>query len=778
MPVNISVRRVITVVGMVLLALALYVGVAWAGLPVERAGQSTSNVVSVSSEEGSNLRVVQVEWGGETQTFDCSTIKARGIDRQTNTRAARIMAACGEGGIPYKSENASPNAVDYIRDVFMYGGTDRTVNNYAADTYPKVTQAESFVWANGSTVVVHYNSSSDAPDCFASLSYSTDGGATFTQVEPSPLCEGHGVNGGDPTVVYNQRLARWFASDLASGGDCGGYGIGLWTSTDGVNWTAGVCAHVGLDDDRQSHWVDNTATSPFYGRQYISFNNYDTASTNLQVVYSDDGVNWSAPYDLYTNEFYRNVQMTGGPDGTAFVAAMDENDGAANPRNNYIFRSTDGGVSWSPPISMGPAFVPPGDKQCSGYFRAISPNWRHMGWGQPAVGPGGVVHYVYAGAGALPNDAGDIYYVRSTDNGTTWSAAVRLNTDNTNRAQWMPSLAATDSGALMASWYDRRDTVNFNYAFYGRSSTDNGVTWQVDGPVSDVIMPQFEQPDTSFNGCFAGDYNYHTAQGDTVYLTWTDGRNLLPDGKAHQDVGFDKVTLPIGSPTPSATPTMMPTACTIQFKDVSASSTFYSYVRCLACRGVMSGYPCGSMDEPCPGTYFRPNVPNTRGQFAKIVSMSAGFNEDPGGQIYSDVPPGSTYYQYINRLTRRGIVSGYPCPHAPDDVCTPGYPTVFRPNDAITRGQTAKVVANAAEVIDPIASTQETYADVAASSTFWVFIERLTSLGIMSGYACSASAGEPCDGLNRPYFRPNINVTRGQAAKIVANTFYPDCNMP
>jgi hypothetical protein len=31
---------------------------------------------------------------------------------------------------------------------------------------------------------------------------------------------------------------------------------------------------------------------------------------------------------------------------------------------------------------------------------------------------------------------------------------------------------------------------------------------------------------------------------------------------------------------------------------------------------------------------------------------------------------------------------------------------------------------------------------------------------------------------NRPYFRPNADVTRGQAAKIVANTFFPGCETP
>ena len=48
-----------------------------------------------------------------------------------------------------------------------------------------------------------------------------------------------------------------------------------------------------------------------------------------------------------------------------------------------------------------------------GYFAAMFPSyWRHMGWGDIAAGPNGIIHYVYTqhGTGA---DAGDIYYVQS-----------------------------------------------------------------------------------------------------------------------------------------------------------------------------------------------------------------------------------------------------------------------------------------------------------------------------------------------------------------------------
>jgi len=41
-------------------------------------------------------------------------------------------------------------------------------------------------------------------------------------------------------------------------------------------------------------------------------------------------------------------------------------------------------------------------------------------------------------------------------------------------------------------------------------------------------------------GCYAGDYNYHTALGNEHYMTWTDGRNQL-GGIFQQDVYFAKL---------------------------------------------------------------------------------------------------------------------------------------------------------------------------------------------------------------------------------------------
>jgi hypothetical protein len=224
----------------------------------------------------------------------------------------------------------------------------------------------------------------------------------------------------------------------------------------------------------------------------------------------------------------------------------------------------------------------------------------------------------------------------------------------------------------------------------------------------------------------------------------------------------------------AGSPTETPTACTLSFEDVPPGSTFYVYIQCLACRGIINGYPCGDPGEPCNGNndpYFRPGNNVTRGQFSKMASNSAGFNEPAGAQQYQDVVPGSTFYDYIWRLTNRGLVNGYPC-GGPGEPCGSGNLPYFRPASWITRGQLAKIDANAAGLSQPAGAQQ--YEDVLPGSTFYDYIWRLTDLGVMQGYPCGG-IGEPCGPNNLPYFRPGANATRGQASKIVANTFFPEC---
>jgi hypothetical protein len=220
------------------------------------------------------------------------------------------------------------------------------------------------------------------------------------------------------------------------------------------------------------------------------------------------------------------------------------------------------------------------------------------------------------------------------------------------------------------------------------------------------------------------------------------------------------------TPVITITPTSAP--CTLTFSDVPPNHTFYNEIRCLACRGIISGYSDGT---------FRPGNDVTRGQIAKMVSNAAGFQEPVSGQSFEDVPVGSPFYLFIERLYTRGHMGGYLCGLRTTEPCIPPLNRpYFRPNESATRGQISKIVSNAAGFVEPV--TGQFYADVTTDNPFYNEIMRLTLRGVMSGYPCGTVPHEPCDSENRPYFRWGNNVTRGQASKIVANTFFPNCVTP
>jgi hypothetical protein len=266
-------------------------------------------------------------------------------------------------------------------------------------------------------------------------------------------------------------------------------------------------------------------------------------------------------------------------------------------------------------------------------------------------------------------------------------------------------------------------------------------------------------------------YSFILAPGQTAVVVVLEVSPNL--GCSTYTITINPCSTNILTPSPTATLTIAPvasetpTACTVSFTDVPPGSTFYTFIRCLACKGLVNGYPDGT---------FRPNRDVTRGQLSKIVANAAGFSDTPTGQQFEDVPPGSTFYVYIYRLASKGFINGYPCGAPPAGPCIPpGNLPYFLPNANSTRGQISKIVSNAAGFHDNPSGQQ--FQDVPVGSTFYLYIYRLSSRGVMSGYPCGTPPAGACvPPGNLPYFLPNKNATRGQTSKIVANTFFPGCN--
>ena len=488
--------------------------------------------------------------------FDCSQIHALGIDRQDNMRAGAIMIACGEspGGA---ASTFSELMQQLLPTPLAYGGSDFNLIT-GTETSPHITQSETFSWQNPddpNQIVVAYNDSRGvfaSPINVSGASVSTDGGNTFTRLTKSNGQSPFSSTFGDPVVLFNKPIQTWFAIYLDAG--CGGQGIGGYKSTnpsDPNSWSH-FCIHGGSADDRESGWADNNPSSPFFGRMYVSWNDFLDGG-NLKVRFStDNGTTWTERQLAPASPFIRDVQITGDlATGVVYVAGMDEGGGGLTNRTNKIYRSSDGGDTWTNTFT-GAAFPGPGVTTCpNSYFACMFSTsqggyWRHMGWGEPAA-LNGVVHYVYASRNTSNSDAGNVFYIRSTDMGQTFSAPLPLNTDSTSRPQWQPNISVSSSGTVFAMWYDARESTTCTkgdptipcYRMWGRKSTDNGATWLSDMTFSDVVTPLPGQPDPGIIAEYAGDYDYASALVNDHITAWCDGRVAI-NNASQQDAFFDK----------------------------------------------------------------------------------------------------------------------------------------------------------------------------------------------------------------------------------------------
>jgi hypothetical protein len=129
------------------------------------------------------------------------------------------------------------------------------------------------------------------------------------------------------------------------------------------------------------------------------------------------------------------------------------------------------------------------------------------------------------------------------------------------------------------------------------------------------------------------------------------------------------------------------------FADNPPGSTFFPYIETASAQAIVGGYACGHTNpqtglvEMCDGAsrpYYRPGNFVTRGQLSKIVVIAAtqarGWAlQNPPAASFSDVPPNSTFYEYVETAVCHGILGGY----------SDG---TFRPGNNATRGQIAKIV--------------------------------------------------------------------------------------
>jgi hypothetical protein len=171
---------------------------------------------------------------------------------------------------------------------------------------------------------------------------SLDSGRTWR----SGLLPGIG-RASDPSIAYDAAHRMWLAVTL--GITDGPTSIDVNRSVDGRRWSGRIRALSLGTEAFDKEWVvcDNAPTSPRRGTCYIAFTDIRVASTQRIAVSAstDGGLTWTPPVAVGTPGPVVGAQPIALPDGTLVVAWL---------RGNQLLaaRSQDGGASFQPAVGI------------------------------------------------------------------------------------------------------------------------------------------------------------------------------------------------------------------------------------------------------------------------------------------------------------------------------------------------------------------------------------------------------------------------------------------
>ncbi|MCK4233626.1 exo-alpha-sialidase, partial [candidate division WOR-3 bacterium] len=245
----------------------------------------------------------------------------------------------------------------------------------------------------------------------------------------------------------------------------------------GINWSSDIRLTDLLPDSSQtfpSIAVTGDVVHVVWG---------DVRAGNYEIFYkrsADGGSSWSADTRLTSapdSSTHASVSVSG---SLVSVVWYDFRDG--NPEI-YYKRSTDGGINWSTDTRL------TNDTHHS-YCPLVSTSDTN-------------VHVVWHDD---RNGFSEIYYKRSTNGGSGWSADIRLTYVPSNESS-LPSIV-TSGDNIHLVWNDTRDG---NHEIYYKRSTDGGVVWSTDTRLTNA-------PDSS--ACASVSF-----AATKVHVVWTDKRD-------------------------------------------------------------------------------------------------------------------------------------------------------------------------------------------------------------------------------------------------------------
>jgi hypothetical protein len=285
-----------------------------------------------------------------------------------------------------------------------------------------------------------------------------------------------------------------------------------------TTWTKAILNNAGGFPDRDMIIVDTTPASPLFNSVYIG---YDDANNNnaAHVLYSRDGFgNWLRSPKINNSSSTIGVNAAVGLGGEVYATWLD-----FSGKKLVSDRSFDGGATFGADSTVHNFRLP-----TQNFFISIPPQPDRGIVPMPFsdTAPAGTsfagrLYVTYTDKGVTTADTN--IYVRFSDNdGVTWSPEVMVNDDSVNAYQFHPSISVSRDGTVGVSFYDTRDDPNDEKTHqYTAFSTNGGVTWSAN------LRVTTEQSDESGSGDpnDYGDYQGLDASPNRSFAqVWTDSR--------------------------------------------------------------------------------------------------------------------------------------------------------------------------------------------------------------------------------------------------------------
>jgi hypothetical protein len=372
--------------------------------------------------------------------------------------------------------------------------------------------------------------------------WSTDGGKTWRQTTLPLLPQD--LRHGDPTVDWTSDGTAWSTAIGISAAFV--LQLRSYRSTDrGQTWLFDATfsgTHTAAD--KQMMWADHSGSSPFRNNIYVIWHNGAPVFINRRT--GPAGA-WQTPIQISGAETTGTgigADIATNSAGHVFAVWPD-----TGSRRIFVTKSTNGGVSFSAPVTIATTFdafkmfVPSFALRgaliyvSAAAYRTSNKDLVYAAWTDLSGAAGCTTSANEPGTNVSSSCKSRIWFARSTDGGATWAAPQMINNQASSNDQFNQRLAVDeDNGDLVIIYYDTvRDAGRLRTDVWCQTSTNDGVTWSA---AARVTTAQTDETSAGADGFQYGDYNGLSGIDGTFFPSWTDRR-----GGAREEIWTAKISL-------------------------------------------------------------------------------------------------------------------------------------------------------------------------------------------------------------------------------------------